>query len=108
MMGHSNCGGIRALMTRDAFSGYVLVPRDLLLKFRGFRRFSMGLTFIVCESCSDFVGSWIRIGLPAKKKALSVMKGKPLQEQCRFCEQVWLLSFLFFSFSPLMVHILLG
>lgn len=56
VMGHSNCGGIRALMTRDAFSG-------------------------------DFVGSWIRIGLPAKKKALSVMKGKPLQEQCRFCEQ---------------------
>lgn len=56
VMGHSNCGGIKALMTRDSYSG-------------------------------DFVGSWVRIGLPAKKKTLSVMSGKPLQEQCTFCEQ---------------------
>lgn len=56
VMGHSNCGGIRALMTRDVYSG-------------------------------DFVGSWVRIGLPAKKKALSLMAGKPFDEQCKFCEQ---------------------
>ncbi|KAG0598463.1 hypothetical protein M758_12G076000 [Ceratodon purpureus] len=56
VMGHSNCGGIKALMSRDTYSG-------------------------------DFVGSWIRIGLPAKKKTLSLFSGKPFQEQCTFCEQ---------------------
>lgn len=56
VMGHSNCGGIRALMTRDIYSG-------------------------------DFVGSWVRIGLPAKEKALSLMAGKSFDEQCGFCEQ---------------------
>jgi hypothetical protein len=43
---------------------------------------------IFCYPCRDFVGSWIRIGLPAKKKTLSLMSGKPFHEQCTFCEQV--------------------
>jgi carbonic anhydrase len=56
VMGHSSCGGIKALMTMDDFE-------------------------------SDFVGSWVKIGLPAKKTTLSQMSDKPLTEQCSFCEQ---------------------
>lgn len=37
---------------------------------------------------SDFIGSWVRIGMPAKKKTLSLLGHKSLKEQCSFCEQV--------------------
>jgi carbonic anhydrase len=56
VMGHSSCGGIKALMTMEDFE-------------------------------SDFVGSWVKIGLPAKETTLSQMGDKPLTEQCSFCEQ---------------------
>jgi len=56
VMGHSSCGGIKALMTMDDFS-------------------------------KDFVGSWVKIGLPAKESTLSQVGDKPLTEQCSFCEQ---------------------
>lgn len=56
VMGHSSCGGIKALMSRDDFSG-------------------------------DFIGSWVKIGMPAKKKTLSLLGDKPFKEQCSFCEQ---------------------
>ncbi|KAG0562542.1 hypothetical protein KC19_9G154900 [Ceratodon purpureus] len=35
----------------------------------------------------DFVGNWVRIGLPAKEKTLLVMQGKSLLDQCRYCEK---------------------
>lgn len=37
---------------------------------------------------SDFIGSWVKIGMPAKKKTLSVLGHKSFEEQCSFCEQV--------------------
>jgi hypothetical protein len=39
---------------------------------------------------SDFIGSWVRIGMPAKKKTLSLLGNKSLKEQCSFCEKVLL------------------
>jgi carbonic anhydrase len=36
----------------------------------------------------DFIGSWVKIGMPAKKKTLSLLGDKPFKEQCSFCEQV--------------------
>lgn len=56
VMGHSSCGGIKALMTMDKFD-------------------------------DNFVGSWVKIGLPAKETTLAQMGDKPLEEQCSFCEQ---------------------
>lgn len=38
----------------------------------------------------DFVGSWMKVGIPAKESTLSQMGDKPLGEQCSFCEQVTL------------------
>ncbi|KAG0559784.1 hypothetical protein KC19_10G128700 [Ceratodon purpureus] len=35
---------------------------------------------------SDFVGSWVKIGLPAKETTLSETGDKPLAEQSSFCE----------------------
>jgi len=77
VMGHSSCGGIRALMSRDDFSG-------------------------------DFIGSWVRIGMPAKKKTLSLLGNKSLKEQCSFCEKeavnVSLANLLTFPFIEERVH----
>uniref|UniRef100_A0A7I4E4U4 Carbonic anhydrase n=1 Tax=Physcomitrium patens TaxID=3218 RepID=A0A7I4E4U4_PHYPA len=57
VMGHSSCGGIKALMTMNEFD-------------------------------KDFVGSWVKIGLPAKESTLEAVGDKPLAEQCTFCEKV--------------------
>ena len=45
--------------------------------------------------CRDFVGSWVKIGLPAKESTLSQVGDKPLTEQCSFCEQVITLKLVF-------------
>jgi carbonic anhydrase len=57
VLGHKNCGGIRALMTRSDFS-------------------------------SDFIGSWMKIALPAKDHTLELLHNHPLEEQCSYCERV--------------------
>jgi hypothetical protein len=56
VLGHKNCGGIRALMTRSDFS-------------------------------SDFIGSWMKIALPAKDHTLELLHNHPLEEQCSYCER---------------------
>lgn len=57
-------------------------------------------TTVLC-GCSDFVGSWVKIGLPAKETTLSLMGDKPLTEQCSFCEQViFFFNFFFNNHGP--------
>ncbi|CAM6062328.1 unnamed protein product [Sphagnum tenellum] len=36
---------------------------------------------------SDFIGSWMKIGMSARERTLKLMAGKPITDQCRFCEQ---------------------
>ncbi|KAL2610231.1 hypothetical protein R1flu_028804 [Riccia fluitans] len=56
--GHSGCGGIRALMSRndDELEG-------------------------------DWIGNWICAVKPAKKRTLVSMEGKSFEDQCKYCEQ---------------------
>ncbi|CAM6084201.1 unnamed protein product [Calypogeia fissa] len=58
VIGHRNCGGIRALMSRKT-----------------------------TEIESDFIGRWMSCALPAKSHTLVQMEGKSFVDQCRFCEQ---------------------
>jgi hypothetical protein len=37
---------------------------------------------------SDFIGSWMKIGMSARERTLKLMAGKPITDQCHFCEQV--------------------
>ncbi len=37
---------------------------------------------------SDFIGSWMKIALPAKDHTLELLHNHPLEEQCSYCERV--------------------
>ncbi|CAK9868992.1 unnamed protein product [Sphagnum jensenii] len=56
VMGHSSCGGIKALMSRDDFT-------------------------------TDLVGSWVKVGLPAKEKVKALHPDKSYYDQMSFCEK---------------------
>lgn len=58
VIGHRNCGGIRALMSRKT-----------------------------TEIESDFIGRWMSCALPAKNHTLVQMEGRSFFDQCRYCEQ---------------------
>ncbi|KAG6550354.1 hypothetical protein Mapa_008317 [Marchantia paleacea] len=58
VIGHRNCGGIKALMSRK--------PEEFE---------------------SDFIGSWMTCGLPAREHTLVNMAGKSFGDQCKYCEQ---------------------
>jgi len=36
---------------------------------------------------SDFIGSWMKIGMSAREHTLKLMAGRSITDQCRFCEQ---------------------
>ncbi|AWB35226.1 carbonic anhydrase [Orrella marina] len=65
VLGHSRCGGIRALMES------VDTPEPALL---------------------DFVGSWVRIAEPARRKTLAAYGHTPFETQCRICEKTSILN----------------
>ncbi|BFI22769.1 carbonic anhydrase [Marchantia polymorpha subsp. ruderalis] len=58
VIGHRNCGGIKALMSRK--------PEEFE---------------------SDFIGSWMTCGIPAREHTLVNMAGKTFSDQCKYCEQ---------------------
>lgn len=58
VIGHRNCGGIKALMSRKSD-----------------------------EIESDFIGSWISCAIPAKNHTLIQMEGRSFTDQCQYCEQ---------------------
>ncbi|KAK6924854.1 Carbonic anhydrase [Dillenia turbinata] len=59
VIGHSRCGGIRALMQ---------LPPD-------------------GSTSTDFVEDWVKIGLPAKEKVILEYGDLPFEEQCVKCEK---------------------
>lgn len=68
VLGHSRCGGIRALMQA---SDEVINGSDDPL---------------------DFVGSWVRIAEPARRKTLAAYGHTPFETQCRICEKTSILN----------------
>lgn len=59
VIGHSNCGGIKGLMS---------LPED-------------------GSTTTDFIEDWVKICLPARHKVKSQHHGSPLEEQCSQCEK---------------------
>ncbi|XP_050221466.1 carbonic anhydrase 2-like isoform X2 [Mercurialis annua] len=60
IIGHSDCGGIKALMN---------LPAD------------------ASTSNTDFIDNWVKIGLPAKVKVLAEHPNLCPEEQCKICEK---------------------
>ncbi|XP_065880702.1 carbonic anhydrase, chloroplastic-like [Euphorbia lathyris] len=58
IIGHSGCGGIKALMN---------LPED-------------------GSTSNDFIDDWVKIGLPAKAKVLAEHGDLDFSEQCKICE----------------------
>eukprot|EP00270_Netrium_digitus_P004820 TRINITY_DN16181_c0_g1_i3.p1 TRINITY_DN16181_c0_g1~~TRINITY_DN16181_c0_g1_i3.p1 ORF type:complete len:199 (-),score=33.62 TRINITY_DN16181_c0_g1_i3:197-793(-) len=66
VMGHRNCGGIRALMSQRLSS----------------TQSNHGI------KTTDFIEDWMDIAAPARARTLEKCAGMDLDEQCRFCEKV--------------------
>mmetsp|Transcript_39813 Transcript_39813/g.76108 ORF Transcript_39813/g.76108 Transcript_39813/m.76108 type:complete len:199 (+) Transcript_39813:985-1581(+) len=64
VMGHSRCGGIKALMES--------AENDDLSK----GRYGM-----------DFIPSWIKVALPARERTLRYCPDEKFEDKCRFCEK---------------------
>ncbi|KAF3685958.1 Carbonic anhydrase [Capsicum annuum] len=59
VIGHSACGGIKALMK---------LPKD-------------------GSESTEFIENWVKIGLPAKAKVLAEHPDSTFEEQCKYCEK---------------------
>ncbi|PHU25559.1 Carbonic anhydrase [Capsicum chinense] len=59
VIGHSACGGIKALMK---------LPED-------------------GSESTEFIENWVKIGLPAKAKVLAEHPDSTFEEQCKYCEK---------------------
>ena len=66
-MGHSGCGGIKALMGE---------------KFEGVEAFDAN-----AFSSTDFVGQWMNVGLPARTKVNMIMPNAKFEDKCACLEQ---------------------
>lgn len=71
VLGHSRCGGIRALMESAETDEQ---PRD------------------AHDSGLDFVGGWVQIAQPARRKTREVYGHVPFEMQCRICEKSSILN----------------
>jgi carbonic anhydrase len=67
VMGHSGCGGIKALMGE---------------KFEGVEAFDAN-----AFSSTDFVGQWMNVGLPARTKVNMIMPNAKFEDKCACLEQ---------------------
>lgn len=63
VLGHSKCGGIRALMDETRVKEPI-----------------------------DFISSWVNIAEPAKQQTLAAFKDAPLEVRCKVCEQSSILN----------------
>ncbi|KAK4710537.1 hypothetical protein R3W88_005050 [Solanum pinnatisectum] len=59
VIGHSTCGGIKALMS---------LPED-------------------GSESTEFIENWVKIGLPAKAKVIAEHPNITFEEQCKYCEK---------------------
>lgn len=64
VLGHSGCGGIKALMGAD-------LTTDISSTRYG----------------HDFIQSWVRIAVPARERTMRYCESTDKEEQCRFCEK---------------------
>lgn len=59
VMGHANCGGVRALLEHD--------PN--------------------IEEGREFINRWMRLAEPARERTLAALPGQPIETQAHFCEK---------------------
>lgn len=77
VMGHKNCGGIKALMSRESAAAAADAhSSDAPAKPPPPKPVG-----------SDFIDSWVEIGAPAADRARHACAGMPFEEQCSYCER---------------------
>lgn len=103
VIGHSCCGGIRALMSmqNDANARLNYIIPDVGCPFSFFDIIVLYISHLVIFSIfSSFIKSWVVVGKNARIKTEAVASFLNFDQQCRHCEKVVLFIFV--------IHVLVG
>lgn len=91
MVGHSRCGGIRALMTMDDDETEEGIDSRFYPNFQYFLIIlTMHIHIITCIDSfpRSFIKNWVIIGKPARSISKSAASELSFDQQCQHCEKV--------------------
>ena len=103
VIGHSCCGGIRALMSMqdEVNSRFVLYSTILficlLVQCLNCAYLSQLYIFVLMH-CSSFIRSWVVVGKNARLSTKAVASNLSFDQQCRHCEKVSFVSLIILQF----------